>query len=231
LDPISTEKVEQIMCDLGKQRLVLLVTHSLGQARRVSDYSAMIHNLGRLQRARRILSTEDLFASPASAKSREFIMRETGCARWAPPLESRQRPGENGGISEGLREPRSNRSDRGGRFVKWSILLVVAIALLVAVSTSSGREQAEMPEFASKHLLATMRGQLEAVEEITLLLSERRGKSVRGVCPRCRARQWIWYGTCRLGRRDESMHGLPQGLSYTLVVARVDRSEPRLQRR
>ncbi|MGB5735274.1 MAG: ATP-binding cassette domain-containing protein [Thiohalocapsa sp.] len=78
LDPISTEKVEQIMCELGKQRLVLLVTHSLGQARRVSDYSAMIHNLGEYSVLGEFSRTEELFRSPASAKSREFIMRETG---------------------------------------------------------------------------------------------------------------------------------------------------------
>ncbi len=80
LDPISTEKVEQIMCDLGKQRLVLLVTHSLGQARRVSDYSAMIHNLGDYSVLGEFSRTEELFKSPASAKSREFIMREIGAA-------------------------------------------------------------------------------------------------------------------------------------------------------
>jgi phosphate transport system ATP-binding protein len=78
LDPISTEKVEQIMCDLGKQRLVLLVTHSLGQARRVSDYSAMIHNLGEYSVLGEFSPTEELFTKPASPKSRDFIMRETG---------------------------------------------------------------------------------------------------------------------------------------------------------
>ncbi len=78
LDPIATEKIEQIIRDLGRTKLVLLVTHSLGQAHRVSDYSAMIHNdkefgiLGEFSR------TEDFFKSPSSAKSREFIMRETG---------------------------------------------------------------------------------------------------------------------------------------------------------
>lgn len=78
LDPISTEKVEQIMCDLGESRLVLLVTHSLGQARRVSHYGAMIHNFGEYGELGEFSRTDDLFARPASRMSREFIMRETG---------------------------------------------------------------------------------------------------------------------------------------------------------
>ncbi len=78
LDPMSTEKVEQVMCDLGETKLVLLVTHSLGQARRVSDYSAMIHNDGEYGVLGEFSRTDDLFTRPASAKSREFIMRETG---------------------------------------------------------------------------------------------------------------------------------------------------------
>jgi phosphate transport system ATP-binding protein len=84
LDPISTEKIEQIMMDLGKNKLVLLVTHSLGQARRVSDYSAMIHNNGEYGVLGEFSRTEDLFERPASAKSREFMMRETGQVQAKP---------------------------------------------------------------------------------------------------------------------------------------------------
>jgi phosphate transport system ATP-binding protein len=78
LDPISTEKIEKIISDLGRTKLVLLVTHSLGQARRVSDYSAMFHNQGDAGVLCEFSSSEAFFKSPASPKSREFIMRETG---------------------------------------------------------------------------------------------------------------------------------------------------------
>lgn len=78
LDPISTEKIEQIIQDLGKKKLVLLVTHSLGQARRVSDYSAMFHNNTKSGELCEFSPSEDFFHRPASAKSREFIMQETG---------------------------------------------------------------------------------------------------------------------------------------------------------
>lgn len=78
LDPISTEKIEEIIQDLGRTKLVLLVTHSLGQAHRVSDYSAMFHNTEDFGILGEFSPTEDFFRNPASPKSREFIMRETG---------------------------------------------------------------------------------------------------------------------------------------------------------
>ncbi len=78
LDPISTEIIEKIIKDLGRTKLVLLVTHSLGQARRVSDYSAMFHNHEDKGALCEFSASEDFFKSPASPQSREFIMMETG---------------------------------------------------------------------------------------------------------------------------------------------------------
>lgn len=78
LDPLSTDKIEQIIKDLGRTKLVLLVTHSLGQARRVSDYSAMFHNDEDKGALCEFAASEDFFKSPASPQSREFIMMETG---------------------------------------------------------------------------------------------------------------------------------------------------------
>jgi len=78
LDPISTDKIEKIIKELGKKKLVILVTHSLGQARRVSDYSAMFHNDEESGALCEFSPSEDFFKRPASAKSREFIMQETG---------------------------------------------------------------------------------------------------------------------------------------------------------
>ncbi len=78
LDPISTEIIEKIIKDLGRTRLVLLVTHSLGQARRISDYSAMFHNDEEKGALCEFSASKDFFKSPASPQSREFIMMETG---------------------------------------------------------------------------------------------------------------------------------------------------------
>lgn len=78
LDPISTDKIEKIIKKLGKTKLVLLVTHSLGQAKRVSDYSAMFHNHEDQGALCEFSSSQAFFKSPASPQSREFIMMETG---------------------------------------------------------------------------------------------------------------------------------------------------------
>lgn len=78
LDPISTDKIEKIIENLGKTKLVLLVTHSLGQAKRVSDYSTMFHNHDDQGALCEFSSSKEFFKSPASPQSREFIMMETG---------------------------------------------------------------------------------------------------------------------------------------------------------
>jgi len=90
LDPISTEKIEKIIQDLGRNKLVLLVTHSLGQAHRVSDYSAMFHNLEDFGVLGEFSPTEDFFKNPASPKSREFIMRETGLSQEQTGLRTQE---------------------------------------------------------------------------------------------------------------------------------------------
>ena len=38
LDPVSTSKIEELMLDLKKRYTIIVVTHNLGQARRISDY-------------------------------------------------------------------------------------------------------------------------------------------------------------------------------------------------
>lgn len=78
LDPISTEKIEKIICELGTKKLVLLVTHSIGQARRVSNYSAMFHNTEDAGALCEFAPSDDFFKNPVSAKSREFFTQETG---------------------------------------------------------------------------------------------------------------------------------------------------------
>lgn len=40
LDPIATAKVEELILDLKKNFTIIIVTHSLQQAARISDYTA-----------------------------------------------------------------------------------------------------------------------------------------------------------------------------------------------
>ncbi len=78
LDPISTEKIESIMEQLGRDKLVLLVTHSVGQAKRISELTAMFccqDNVGKLCEYG---STDQVFKTPRTEQSRRFIEREIG---------------------------------------------------------------------------------------------------------------------------------------------------------
>ncbi len=42
LDPIATLKIEELMQDLKKDYTIVIVTHNMQQAARVSDYTAMM---------------------------------------------------------------------------------------------------------------------------------------------------------------------------------------------
>jgi phosphate transport system ATP-binding protein len=45
LDPISTQKIEELILRLTKKRTIVLVTHSLSQAQRVADHMALLWKL------------------------------------------------------------------------------------------------------------------------------------------------------------------------------------------
>ena len=42
LDPIATLKIEELMQELEKNYTIIIVTHNMQQAARVSDYTAMM---------------------------------------------------------------------------------------------------------------------------------------------------------------------------------------------
>ncbi len=78
LDPISTEKIERIIKQLGNQKLVILVTHSIGQARRVSEYTAIFCIEEHHGYLCEFGLTEHIFNDPKTQESRRFILQETG---------------------------------------------------------------------------------------------------------------------------------------------------------
>lgn len=49
---------------------------------------------------------------------------------------------------------------------------VLLFALTIPVTAMAGRQEAELPEFASEHLMKVMRNHLGALEDITRLLSQ-----------------------------------------------------------
>src|ERR1051325_1298271 len=61
LDPIATQRIEELVYDLKKDYTIVIVTHNMQQAARVSDYTAFFW-LGKLVEFDR---TEKLFTAPA----------------------------------------------------------------------------------------------------------------------------------------------------------------------
>ena len=69
LDPISTLKIEELMGNLKHQLTLVLVTHNMQQAARVSDYTAFIDD-GRLIEYG---TTDDIFTNPRLRRTENYI--------------------------------------------------------------------------------------------------------------------------------------------------------------
>ena len=74
LDPIATSKVEDLINDLRGEYSILIVTHNMQQASRVSDYTAFMY-LGRLIEYG---ATEDIFTNPRLKETEDYISGRFG---------------------------------------------------------------------------------------------------------------------------------------------------------
>jgi phosphate transport system ATP-binding protein len=74
LDPISTLAVEKLIIQLKEKLTVIIVTHNMQQAARVSDYTAFMY-LGDLVE---LGHTEDIFINPAEKLTEEYITGKFG---------------------------------------------------------------------------------------------------------------------------------------------------------
>ncbi len=74
LDPISTAKIEDLILELKKNHTIIIVTHNLQQAARVSEYTAFLY-LGELIE---FGLTESIFTAPKMKKTEEYIMGRFG---------------------------------------------------------------------------------------------------------------------------------------------------------
>ena len=74
LDPISTARIEQLIDDLKADYTVLIVTHNMQQAARVSEYTGFMF-LGELIE---FGVTSDLFTRPTNAKTEAYITGRFG---------------------------------------------------------------------------------------------------------------------------------------------------------
>jgi len=74
LDPISTLKIEELIIQLKEQYTVVIVTHNMQQAARVSDYTAFLY-LGELVE---FGATDQLFTNPSKKKTEDYITGRYG---------------------------------------------------------------------------------------------------------------------------------------------------------
>ncbi|MBK7993956.1 MAG: phosphate ABC transporter ATP-binding protein [Blastocatellia bacterium] len=74
LDPIATEKIEQLIAELREKYTVIIVTHNMQQATRVSDYTGFFL-LGKLIE---FDETEKIFTRPKEKKTEDYITGRFG---------------------------------------------------------------------------------------------------------------------------------------------------------
>ncbi|MBG0768703.1 phosphate ABC transporter ATP-binding protein PstB [Methanococcus maripaludis] len=74
LDPISTLKIEDLMVELKKEYSIVIVTHNMQQASRVSDYTGFFM-LGDLVEFNK---TDKLFVEPENKKTEDYISGRFG---------------------------------------------------------------------------------------------------------------------------------------------------------
>ncbi len=74
LDPIATAKIETLMYELKDQYTMVIVTHNMQQASRISDYTAFLY-LGKVMEFQ---GTERLFIKPENRKTEDYITGRFG---------------------------------------------------------------------------------------------------------------------------------------------------------
>ncbi|MBI1200160.1 MAG: phosphate ABC transporter ATP-binding protein PstB [Phenylobacterium sp.] len=74
LDPISTARLEETISELKRDYTIVIVTHNMGQAARLSDHTGFMY-LGRLIE---FGETEQLFTSPVTSRARDYITGRFG---------------------------------------------------------------------------------------------------------------------------------------------------------
>jgi phosphate transport system ATP-binding protein len=74
LDPIATQKIEELIQELKKQYTIVIVTHNMQQAARVSDYTAFFY-LGDLIEIDR---TDKIFTNPSKKRTEDYVTGRFG---------------------------------------------------------------------------------------------------------------------------------------------------------
>lgn len=79
LDPESTMKIEELMRELAKKYTIIIVTHNMEQAARVSDMSAfMMIDENKVGRLHEYSSTSEMFMNPKDKLTEDYITGRFG---------------------------------------------------------------------------------------------------------------------------------------------------------
>ncbi|HET9848902.1 MAG TPA: phosphate ABC transporter ATP-binding protein PstB [Candidatus Dormibacteraeota bacterium] len=79
LDPIATLKIEELMQELKERYTIVIVTHNMQQAARVSDFTAFM--LANQRRAGEVIEfgpTDDIFNRPKDSRTEDYITGRFG---------------------------------------------------------------------------------------------------------------------------------------------------------
>jgi phosphate transport system ATP-binding protein len=74
LDPIATARIEELIDELRRNYCIIIVTHSMAQAARVSQRTAFFH-MGKLVEAG---NTEEIFTTPRDSRTQDYITGRFG---------------------------------------------------------------------------------------------------------------------------------------------------------
>ncbi len=74
LDPTATARIEELVCELKQRVTILIVTHNMQQAARISDHTAFMYE-GRLVEFDR---TDKMFTNPSNRLTEEYITGRFG---------------------------------------------------------------------------------------------------------------------------------------------------------
>ena len=80
LDPVSSQKIEDTMADLKESYTVVIVTHNMQQAARISDYTGFfyIENMGDPGRLWEFDDTEKMFSNPDRKETEDYVTGRFG---------------------------------------------------------------------------------------------------------------------------------------------------------
>ena len=74
LDPIATAKIEEPILELKRDFTIVIVTHNMQQAARISDFTAFFY-LGELIEFDR---TDKIFTNPAKRQTEDYVTGKFG---------------------------------------------------------------------------------------------------------------------------------------------------------